>query len=135
MTATKDPAVAAILRNDEEGFFRAIDAEAKRFEDPAYCAARDAEMAQEEAKAEELGRIADAYLDAPDDASRAEALRLMQEKAGDDAEIIRWALAFAYNAETGREWTDEELAVAAAYMRRGEDPWEAAAAICEGFEL
>jgi transcriptional regulator with XRE-family HTH domain len=61
--------------------------------------------------------------------------RLLEMATKPDVELIRWALDFAYNAETGREWTDEELATAAAYMRRGEDPWEAAAAICEGFEL
>jgi len=52
-----------------------------------------------------------------------------------DVEIIRWTLDFAHNANTGREWTEAELATAAKYMRRGEDPWEAAAAICEGRSL
>jgi hypothetical protein len=86
--STKDLTIDTILSNDEEAFYRAIDAEAKRYEDPAYCAAMDAQQAKDLAETKELGRIADAYLDAPDETTRAEALRQMEaavKEAGSDA--------------------------------------------------
>jgi hypothetical protein len=85
---TKDPAISAIFCGDEEAFYRAINAEAKLYEDPAYCAEMDAQQAKDLAEAEKLGRIADAYLDAPDEAARAKALRQMEEavkEAGSNA--------------------------------------------------
>ena len=55
--------------------------------------------------------------------------------AADAREIIEWTLAFARNCCTDFEPTDAQLNLVADHCVEGQDAWESAAAIQEGFKL
>lgn len=50
----------------------------------------------------------------------------------DARSLVAWMLKWRDNAHNGREFTTQEIATAAEHYLAGVDPWESAAAICEG---
>lgn len=53
----------------------------------------------------------------------------------DARNLFAWSLRWRDNAYQNRTFTAREIAVAVDHWRAGIDPWESAAAICEGRDI